>query len=309
MTFKTRFKEKAAAPHGVAHVMRTGKAKIYTDIPDSMLIALAQDAEHFKILQELGLASAMVVPLVARDRTLGAITFASENPAKRYTQEDLNFAEELARRAALGIDNARLYSEAQNALREVQSKTDEIQRLNSELEQRVQDRTAQLEMMVKELEAFTYSISDDMRGPLRAIDGFSRVLMEEYPDKMDAEGSRLLNIIRSNARSLSELIDGLLAFSRLGRQPLDQVDINMEELAKSVFDEVQAANRERRIMLELQALPPAFGDRTMIRQVLYNLISNAFKFTRPKENPVIEIGFVAGGNQNTYYVARQRRRL
>src|SRR5438093_2113903 len=300
--FQKKFPTNTAAPHGVAHVMRTGKAKIYTDIPDSMLIALAQDAEHFKILQELGLASAMVVPLVARGRTLGAITFASENPAHRYTQEDLNFAEELARRAALGIDNARLYSEAQNALREVQSKTDEIQRLNSELEQRVRDRTAQLEMMVKELEAFTYSISDDMRGPLRAIDGFTRVLMEEYPSKVDAEGKRLLNIVRANARSMSELIDGLLAFSHLGRQALDQTDIHMEELAQSVFSEVQAANKEHQVLLELHALPPAFGDRAMIRQVLHNLVSNAFKFTRPKADPAIEIGCKDEDNQTTYYV-------
>src|SRR5439155_199714 len=232
--FQKRLPSRSAAPHGVAHVIRTGKAKIYTDIPDSMLVALAQDAEHFKILQELGLASAMVVPLTARGRSLGAITLASENPARRYSAADLNFAEELALRAALGIDNARLYSEAQNALREVQAKTDEISRLNGELEQRVRDRTAQLEIMVKELEAFTYSISDDMRGPLRAIDGFSRVLLEEYPDKLDAEGKRLLNIIGSNAETMGQLIDGLLAFSHLGRQPLDQSDIAMEELAASV---------------------------------------------------------------------------
>src|SRR5437762_3817743 len=235
--FQKKFSANPAAPHGVAHVMRSGKAKIYTDIPDSMLIALAQDAEHFKILQELGLASAMVVPLIARGRTLGAMTFASENPARRYIDSDLQFAEDLARRAALGIDNARLYSDAQRALREVQSKQEEIQRLNSELELRVQERTAQLEMTVKELEAFTYSISDDMRGPLRAIDGFSRVLVAEYPDKLDAEGKRLLNIIRSNAEQMAQLIDGLLMFSRIGRQALEQVDVNMEELAQATFDE------------------------------------------------------------------------
>jgi signal transduction histidine kinase len=300
--FQKRFSTNTAAPHGVAHVMRTGKAKIYTDIPDSMLIALAQDAEHFKILQELGLASAMVVPLIARDRTLGAMTFASENPARRYTEADLNFAEELARRAALGIDNARLYSETQKALREVQSKTDEIQKLNKELEQRVRERTAQLEMTFKELEAFTYSISDDMRGPLRAIDGFTRVLAEEYPEKLDQEGKRLLNIIRTNASTLSELIDGLLKFSHLGRQPLEQADIDMAELAKSVFDETGSANKDRHVQLKLESLPKAFGDPGMIRQVLQHLVSNAFKFTRGKQDALIEIGCLEDGNQHKYYV-------
>src|SRR5437899_11193038 len=91
--FQKKFSTNNAAPHGVAHVMRTGKAKIYTDIPDSMLIALAQNAEHFKSLQELGLASAMVVPLIVRGRTLGACTFASEYPGSRYTYEDLHVVE------------------------------------------------------------------------------------------------------------------------------------------------------------------------------------------------------------------------
>jgi two-component system sensor kinase len=231
------------------------------------------------------------------------MTFASENPARRYNQNDLNFAEELARRAALGIDNARLYSEAQRALREVQSKTGEIQRLNTELEERVRERTAQLEMMVKELEAFTYSISDDMRGPLRAIDGFSRVLIEEYADKLDVEGKRLLNIMRSNSTQIAQLIDGLLMFSHSGREPLDQSDINMAEVARSAFDEVRASEGLRQVDLEVRELPTAFGDRHMIHQVFVHLFSNAVKFTRPREKPHIEVGCEGGtGNQNVYYV-------
>jgi light-regulated signal transduction histidine kinase (bacteriophytochrome) len=233
---------------------------------------------------------------------LGAITLASESPARRYSTEDIKFAEELARRAALSLDNARLHSDTESALQEVQSKTDEIYRLNSELEQRVRDRTEQLEIALKELEAFTYSISDDMRGPLRAIDGFSRVLMEEYPGKLDAEGQRLLNVIRDNAATMGQLIDGLLRFSHVGRQALEQSDIDMEELARSVFDEVQT-NDKHRVNLEVKSLLPAFADRNMVRQVLSALVSNGFKFTRPLQNPTLEIGVKEKvGNQNVYYV-------
>ncbi len=141
-----------------------------------------------------------------------------------------------------------------------------------------------------------------MRGPLRAIDGFSRVLTEEYRDKLDSEGKRLLNIIRSNAHKMGQLIDGLLTFSHLGRQSLEQTDIDMEDLAKSTFEDLKRNEKNRDVLLELQELPPAFADRTMVRQVLHALISNAIKFTRPKANATVEIGTREDGNQNIYYV-------
>ncbi len=301
--FEKRLPKRSSAPHGVAQVIQTGKSKIYTDVPESMLIAPSRDMEDFRMEPEPEIASAMVVLLVARGRTLGAITLASESPSRTYTEDDLRFAGELARSAALGIDNARLYSAAQTALSEVKAKTDEIGRLNGELEQRVRDRTAQLEMTVSDLEAFTHSISDDIRGPLRAIDGFSRVLIEEYPEKLDAEGGRLLNIIRDSARTMNELIDGLLAFSQLGRRPLEQTDVDMEDLARGVFDNVQTNEKDRPIAFQLHRLPTAFGDRGMIRDVLLALISNAFKFTRPRSNPVIEVGHKErSGSQHVYYV-------
>ena len=158
-------------------------------------------------------------------------------------------------------------------------------------------------MTLKELEAFTYSISDDMRGPLRAIDGFSRVLMKEYPDKMDTEGKRLLNVMRSNATQIAQLIDGLLMFSHTGRQPLNQSEINMQELAQAAFDEISATEKSRQVVLELHDLPKAFADPDMIQQVFLGLLSNALKFTRPKENPQVEIGYkTSNTNQNLYYV-------
>jgi light-regulated signal transduction histidine kinase (bacteriophytochrome) len=171
-----------------------------------------------------------------------------------------------------------------------------------ELEQCVQDRTAQLEAANKELEAFSYSVSHDLRAPLRAIDGFSRVILEDYFDKLDDEGKRVIHIIRGNTQKMGQLIDDLLVFSRLGRQEIKVSDVDIENLATGVLKELNDIVPERKIQFDVRKLPSAHGDKAMIRQVFANLLSNAIKFTRPNENGMIEVGGSNDGDQNTYYV-------
>lgn len=174
--------------------------------------------------------------------------------------------------------------------------------LKNELEIRVQERTAQLEAANKELEAFSYSVSHDLRTPLRAIDGFSRILLEDYAEKLDAEGQRLLNVVRDNTGRMGQLIDDILQFSRTGRLELNPAEIDMEGLARTVLDELLSAAPGPRPQVEIGHLPPARGDRAMMRQVFANLLSNAIKFSRGKESPRIEVGGSVEGNEAVYFV-------
>jgi signal transduction histidine kinase len=178
----------------------------------------------------------------------------------------------------------------------------EIKKINEELEQRVLERTAQLESANHELKSFSYSVSHDLRAPLRAMDGFANMLLEDYETVLDTEGKRKLQIIISNANNMGNLIDNLLAFSLISGREMSFSAIDMNTVANQVCND--AANETGRDRTEFitKVLPQAFGDAAMIKQVWVNLIGNAVKFSSGKPAFKIEIGFDKLEDENVYYI-------
>jgi PAS domain S-box-containing protein len=179
---------------------------------------------------------------------------------------------------------------------------EEIRILNAELEQRVIERTAQLEAANKELESFSYSVSHDLRAPLRAIHGFSQILLDDLAEKLDDEGKRYLKIISDNTNKMGELIDDLLAFSRFGRADIRLSGIEMEPLVRSVMGELTPLFAGRNVQCHIGDLTSSEGDYSMIRQVIVNLLANALKFTGQRETAIIHIGGYTEKSENIYYV-------
>ncbi len=237
-------------------------------------------APFVESLKAEGLRSWMNVPLISQDRLIGTLNLGWDSPST-VASEHIEIAREVADSLAIAIQQARLHEQAQHHA--------------GELEQRVAERTG-------ELEAFSYSISHDLRTPLLTIDGFARMLLEDYSDKVDDEGQRLLRTISTNSQNMGQLIDDLLAFSRLGQEEMRPTEIDMEELARAAFKELAAQASDRVIQFALGPLPSAYGDPAMLRQVFLNLISNAIKFTASSEPAVVEVSSRTDGNETIYFV-------
>jgi signal transduction histidine kinase len=177
-----------------------------------------------------------------------------------------------------------------------------LRKLNAGLEERVAERTLQLEAANRELESFSYSVSHDLRAPVRAIAGFSKMLADGHGSQLDPEGVRKLGIVRSEAARMGTLIDDLLAFSRLGRQSLQTTLVDMEELVRMNFASLAASSGGAAPRLQLGALPRALADRSLVAQVWINLLSNAIKFSSRREVPVVEVSAVGQNAEHIYFV-------
>jgi signal transduction histidine kinase len=225
-------------------------------------------AGHAEVIREL------VVP-VLRGANIRAILGVG-NKAANYVDEDVEAVSLLAD-LAWEIAERKLADEA-------------VARLNAELEQRVADRTAQLAAANKDLEAFSYSVSHDLRAPLRHIDGFIELLRERNETLMDEESKHYITVIRESAMRMSNLITDLLSFSRMGRSELRESRVDLNDLVQDVIREYRPETEGREVEWQIAELPTVTGDPAMLRVVLANLVSNALKFTRTRAAARIEIG-------------------
>jgi PAS domain S-box-containing protein len=233
--------------------------------------------EHFQ------LRSVLAVPIRTSAGVIGVLRIDDSERYGRFTEADVEFLSLVADQLAVSLENARLYTAARQA-------ETETERLNAELEQRVSDRTAQLEAVNKELESFSYSVSHDLRAPLRHISGFVELLRERIQDTVDDESLRYLATVSQSAVRLGNLIDELLAFSRIGRTDLRTGRVDVNKLVAEIRRDMASDLKGRLVEWTVGEIPHVQADATLLKLVMSNLLSNAVKFSRDRRPARIEVG-------------------
>ncbi len=271
-----------AIGHGLpGRVWASGEMEL---IPD---VAKDNGYVRAKIATVAGLHSALAFPILVEGSVIGVMDFN----AREIRRPDGQLVEMLAaigRQVGLFIERHR----AENQVRQ----------LNADLEKRVSERTVQLESANKELEAFSYSVSHDLRAPLRTVDGFSQAVLEDYGEQLPDEGKRYLQTIRRGAQQMGELIDDLLKFARLSRATMEVDRVDMNRLMRTALSDLHFKSDDPRVELLCGELPACTGDSALLRQVWVNLLSNALKYTGRRDKAVIEIGSQKQDRATVYFV-------
>lgn len=242
-----------------------------------------------------GYRSSIALPLKGENAKVFGILLIYSAEINAFSQDELRLLEEMSDDLAFGIVILRARVEQKCA-------EEKIYKLNQELEQRVADRTAQLELTNKELKAFAYSVSHDLRAPLRHLDGFLNLLRERTAAVLDEQSLHYMATISGATKRMGLLIDDLLSFSRIGYLELSQLPVDMNGLVREVIQEFELETRGRTIHWSLAELPEVTGDRALLRMVAVNLLSNALKFTQPRPQVEIEVGFTFEANEIIFFV-------
>ena len=249
------------------------------------------------ILAHTSTTAALAEPLLYRDRLLGVLALNNRGTSRRFTGRDAELLRLFAAQAAIAIENARLYEQVRRHAEDLERKVEERTR-------EFQEANAQLRAANADLEAFSYSVSHDLRTPLLAIDGFSQLLARRYGTTLDAPGKEYLQRVRDGVKRMEDLVDALLGVARVAREPLHRDSVDLSALAGAILGELRQATRPRAVEVRVQEGLIVRGDARLLRRLLENLLGNAWKFTARTRQPCIEVGSLPGEGEPTVYFVR-----